>query len=125
LFISYTTAPDPNVSGIRRARILDVFGEMESVRSSHNCTIAALHLLRNMGFDAVDFRGMNAYWQQVLWQIGARRTTLESNYMCCVPPIELGLDWHVVPADGDGGFWDLCDFASCDSAAEVSRSRLV
>jgi len=115
LWAAYVAAPGTETD-LRRARVLDVFGGLSSgVERRKRAVACFLGVLYERGFDAADFYGLAPAWQETLRTLGARRFAAPCNFVYvargrqAAALAEAG-PWHIVPADGDTGFWDLPDF---------------
>ena len=113
---AYVEAPRADARSPRRARIIDVFGSIRCLPTCAKTILAILVLLKRHGFDAADFTGLHPTWRGALVLAGCRRVLLPSCFTfrpSSASPTEIATaaSWHLVPADGDCGFWDLNGFA--------------
>lgn len=104
----------PSTQGVRRARILDVFGPTDDPARCQAALAAFLRFLYDTGFDAADLVGSAPVWQDAAGAVGARRFVAESAFVYLARGGEAtrlsAACWHIVPADGDAGFSDLSTF---------------
>ena len=120
---AYVEAPRECAHSPRRARILDVFGSIRCLRTCVKTILAILAFLKRHGFDAADFRGLHPTWKEALLLAGCRRVSLPSCFAFrpgsgSPDEIATAASWHLVPADGDCGFWDLDQFVQQHSEPE-------
>jgi len=113
MWSAYVTAP-PGPAPVRRARVLDLFGPVRDASRCRDAVGRLLSLLYDRGFVAADFSGLASVWQAAVRAVGARRFAASCNlvYVSRDPwrrALAEAAPWHIVPADGDAGFWDLPD----------------
>ena len=116
--VSWAAYVDASKTGgleIKHARVLDVFGDLGVTTDCRETIRSLLIHLREEGYDAADFRGLHPSWRTALVRIGCRQVrdpnTFVYRFREQAPQYtQNSASWHLVPADGDLGFWDLSDF---------------
>ncbi len=109
-------------NGVRRACVLDAFGPVAP--DIVNSVLGAfLRFLADEGYDVVDVIGLSTNWQCALRKMGARCWKADSPFFFLAgkDPIRqsAAADWHLVCADGDGGFCNDPMFMTTDTIHAV------
>lgn len=125
---AYVSSPRRNARDAKRARILDVFGMLHEPAVCTNAVRALLLHLGDQGYDAADFKGLHPVWQNALSAVGCRPVEIPACFVYRSSPdlhgdSQTAANWHIVPADGDCGFWDIPAFPPHKTRPQLTPPR--